>query len=150
MASFKQEIEIDAPQETAWAVLTDPRRWALWFPDVEDVSNVSAVAIGGVFQWRKEDKMGSGSIVELNTDKYRMRVVTTLDDDQTTHTFDLDQAGGLFGRGGNDCRLTYTMEYDAVGGFLGEFVAGGNPLHSREVRRAVEKFKMLAEGQTRK
>ena len=148
--TFDQHIEIDAPVETVWSILTDPNKWPLWFADMERVLNFTAVKTGSTFQWQKGDDTGDGSIVHVDTDKYRIRVVTQMGSDQVTHTFDVDRAGGLLGIGGNDAGLKYTMEYDPPGGFISDFVASGNPRDALRVKHTLEKVKELAEGQAGK
>lgn len=53
------EIEIDAPPETVWDVLTDLERWPSWNPDVKSMSFSGAIAEGSEFRW----KAGPGTIV---------------------------------------------------------------------------------------
>ena len=52
------EIEIDAPIERVWEVLTAVERWPAWNPDVKSVSFVAPVAVGSTFRW----KAGPGTI----------------------------------------------------------------------------------------
>jgi uncharacterized membrane protein len=52
------EIEIDAPAQTVWDVLTAIDRWPTWNPDVKSVSMEEPVAVGSVFRW----KAGPGTI----------------------------------------------------------------------------------------
>jgi hypothetical protein len=52
------EIEIDAPAQTVWDVLTAIDRWPAWNPDVKSVSMERPVAPGSVFRW----KAGPGTI----------------------------------------------------------------------------------------
>jgi uncharacterized membrane protein len=52
------EIEIDAPAETVWSVLTAIDRWPSWNPDVKSVSMQEPLAEGSVFRW----KAGPGTI----------------------------------------------------------------------------------------
>ena len=52
------EIEIAAPPETVWAVLTDFERWPSWNRDVKSMSIQGPVAPGSVFKW----KAGPGTI----------------------------------------------------------------------------------------
>jgi uncharacterized protein YndB with AHSA1/START domain len=52
------EIEIDAPAQTVWDVLTAIDRWPTWNPDVKSVSMEGPVAPGSVFRW----KAGPGTI----------------------------------------------------------------------------------------
>ncbi len=41
MPIFERSIEIDAPVEKVWEVLTDPRTWPEWFPGVDSVASVN-------------------------------------------------------------------------------------------------------------
>jgi hypothetical protein len=54
----RSEIEIAAPPETVWDVLTDIERWPSWNPDVKSMSMEGPVAEGSVFRW----KAGPGEI----------------------------------------------------------------------------------------
>jgi uncharacterized protein YndB with AHSA1/START domain len=146
MAKFEQHVTIDAPMDRVWAMMANPATWSQWFPDVDSINGLNAVEEGSTFQWQHGNKTGSASIVQVDHDRGLIKVVTTEDGKQTTHIFDLDKAGGFFGMGGNDTRLTYHREYDAAGGFLGEFVAGGNPKDMLDVKHSVEKIKNLAQG----
>ena len=142
---FDQHIDIDAPADTVWATITDPATWPQWLPDVEQVTNVSAVAPGGTFQFQGGGESGSGSISLVDTTSYRIKIITQTGAVPETHTFDVDRSGGFLGLGGNDARLKYTLEYDPPGGFLSDFVAGGNPKDMLKVKHTLEKVKGLAE-----
>jgi uncharacterized protein YndB with AHSA1/START domain len=143
---FDQHIDIDAPADKVWATLIDPSTWPQWLPDAEQVTNVSAVAPGGTFQFQGGGESGSGSITLVDATSYQLRIVMQAGVVPETHTFDVDRAGGFLGLGGNDARLKYTLEYDPPGGFLSDFVAGGNPKDMLKVKHALEKVKGLAEG----
>jgi uncharacterized protein YndB with AHSA1/START domain len=52
------EIEIAAPAETVWEVLTAFDRWPSWNPDVKSMSMQGGLAEGSVFRW----KAGPGTI----------------------------------------------------------------------------------------
>jgi len=146
MATFERHVKIDAPMDRVWAMMTNPATWEQWFPSVDRITGLAAVEQGATFQWQDGNDTGAASIVEVDHDRGLIKVVTSEDGKQTTHTFDLDRAGGFFGLGGDDTRLTYRREYDAAGGFLGEFVVGGNPADSLQVKQVVEKIKNLAQG----
>lgn len=142
---FDQHIDIDAPADTVWSIVTDPNKWPLWFPDVEKVLSITALEPGGTFQWQSGGDTGSGSIVAVDAASDLLKVVTQVGSSQVTHTFDVDRSGGFLGLGGNDARLRYTMEYDPPGGFIADFIAGGNPKDILKVKHALEKVKGLAE-----
>jgi hypothetical protein len=141
---FDQQVEMDTTVEAVWAVLTDPATWPMWFTDADEVTGLSAVEDGATFQWRDGDDTGPGSIVEVDPSANRLRVVTMKGGNPVTHTFDVDRAGGVFGVGGNDARLKYTMEYDPPGGMVGDFVMGSNPIDSMKVKQTLDKVKGLA------
>jgi uncharacterized protein YndB with AHSA1/START domain len=141
---FEQQVTMDAPVEAVWAVLTDPSTWPMWFTDIDAVTGLQAVEDGATFQWRDGDDSGPGSIVEVNPSANRLKAVTMKDDTPVTHTFDVDRAGGLLGRGGHDSRLRYTLEYDPPGGMVGDFVMGNNPVDRLKVKRTLDKVKGLA------
>lgn len=148
IVKFEQHTDIDAPVETVWSILSDPNKWPLWFPGVEQVANISAVESGGTFQWQQGGATGSGTIAHVGDSE--IQVVTQMGSSQVTHTFGVSRHGGLFGLGGHDTRLNYRMEYDPPGGLIGDFVASGNPVDTLKVKHTLEKVKELAEGQAGK
>ena len=146
MARFEQRVKIDAPIDRVWEIIISPATWPQWFPDVDSINGLEAVQTGASFTWRNDNTTGEGSIVAVDESRGLVKVVTSVGDKQTSHIFDLDRSGGLFGLGGDDTRLTYQREYDVGHGFLGEFVAGGNPIDLMKVKHTLEKVKNLAEG----
>ncbi len=140
---FDQHIDIDAPPDRVWSVLTNPGTWPMWFPDVEGLSNLTAVSQGATFSYGSG---GHGSVVAVEESTMRLKVVTQDGPVPVSHTFDIDRAGGFLGVGANDSRLRYTLEYDPPGGFLSDFVAGGNPKDMLKVKHTLEKIKNLSEG----
>ena len=65
------EVEIDAPIERVWTVLTSIERWPAWNPDVKSVSIDGPVAEGSTFRW----KTGTGTIVSRIEHLERPRLV---------------------------------------------------------------------------
>jgi hypothetical protein len=53
------EVEIDAPPQAVWEVLTDFQNWPHWNPDVKSMSFVGTLAPGSEFRW----KAGPGTIL---------------------------------------------------------------------------------------
>jgi len=53
------EVEIDAPPQAVWDVLTDFQSWPHWNPDVKSMSFAGPLAPGSEFRW----KAGPGTIV---------------------------------------------------------------------------------------
>ena len=66
----KREIDIAAPAEVVWEVLTDFDRWQEWNPEVKSMSYKGPLAPGAMFRW----KAGPGTIVstveELDRPRY--------------------------------------------------------------------------------
>jgi uncharacterized protein YndB with AHSA1/START domain len=57
--SSRRELEVTAPPELVWEVLTDFARWPAWNPDVRSMSFEGPLAPGAMFRW----KAGPGTIV---------------------------------------------------------------------------------------
>ena len=68
--SSRREIEVGAPPEVVWEVLTDFDRWQEWNPEVKSMSYEGPLAPGAMFRW----KAGPGTIVstveEVNRPTY--------------------------------------------------------------------------------
>jgi uncharacterized protein YndB with AHSA1/START domain len=147
---FDQHVDVDAAPEAVWAIVSDAQKWPLWFPGMEQVTATGVVSQGMNFQWRKDNETGTGTVLAFDADKMIIAFATRAGDDQRTHTFDIDRAGGFLGRGKNDARIRYTLEYDPPGGLLGNFVAGGNPADTLMVKNTLQKIRELAETSLRK
>jgi uncharacterized protein YndB with AHSA1/START domain len=65
------EIEIAAPRDTVWDVLTTFERWPTWNPDVKSVSMQGSVAPGSVFRW----KAGPGTVTSTIRRVERPRLI---------------------------------------------------------------------------
>jgi uncharacterized protein YndB with AHSA1/START domain len=65
------EIEIAAPPEAFWDVLTAFERWPRWNPDVKSMTVQGDVAPGSVFRW----KAGPGTITSTIRDVDPPRVI---------------------------------------------------------------------------
>ncbi|MDX9833173.1 MAG: SRPBCC family protein, partial [Anaerolineae bacterium] len=62
MPKFEREVEIDAPVEKVWEVMTNPTYWPQWFPGIESVSGMTSVREGGSFEWTDEGRTGRGIV----------------------------------------------------------------------------------------
>lgn len=144
MPKFEREVEIDAPVETVWKVLTDPNHWSQWFPGVDGVSNVTSTSKGGRFEWTNEGRTGHGTIVDSVPLK-RLEVMTQLGDDKDSHVFTLRPSGGFLGLGDDECKVEYTLDTLMGGGILGSFIAGGNPRDALRVKKAMHMLRKLVE-----
>jgi uncharacterized protein YndB with AHSA1/START domain len=69
--SSKREIDIAAPAEVVWEVLTDFDGWPQWNPEVKSMSWDGPVAPGSMFRW----KAGPGTIVSTLEEVDRPRYV---------------------------------------------------------------------------
>ena len=88
MPKFEREVEIDAPVETVWEVMTNPNHWPQWFPGVDSVSKVTSISEGGRFEWTAEGRTGRGTIVNMEPMK-RLEIMTQMGDDKDSHVFTL-------------------------------------------------------------
>ena len=145
MPEFRREVEIDVPVETIWQILTNPDTWPHWFPAVDSVSNVRGRGMGMAFDWMDDHEQGSGEIIRYDENE-RMDVRTQVGDDADLHMFEVKPDRGFLGLGKSDgCEVTYTLDTLVGGGFIGRFIAGGNPLDSRRVKSAMDRLKRYAE-----
>lgn len=44
-------VEIDAPVDTVWALLSDPTQWPSWDPGIHDVERAEPTAVDARFTW---------------------------------------------------------------------------------------------------
>lgn len=144
MPKFEREVEIDAPVEAVWKVITDSNHWPEWFPGVDTVLNVTSVREGGRFEWTNEGQTGQGTIVKMEPMK-RLEIMTQLGDDQDSHVFKLKSSGGFLGLGDDECKVEYTLDTLMGGGIVGRFVAGGNPKDVMRVKKAMVLLRKLVE-----
>lgn len=144
MPKFEREVEIDAPVEKVWKVLTDPNQWPSWFPGVDNVSNVTSVTAGGKIDWSSESGTGRATIVKMEPLK-RLEVMTQMGDDKDSHVFELRPSGGFLGLGADECKVEYTLDTLMGGGLLGNFVAGGNPKDALRVKKTLHLLRKLVE-----
>lgn len=146
MPKFEREVEIDAPVEKVWEVITNPDQWPQWFPGVESVSQVITVTEGATFKWTHEGQTGSATVVAMEPMK-RLEIVTQMGDDKDSHLFKLRATGGFLGLAKDECKVEYTLDTLMGGGLLGNFVAGGNPKDAIRVKKAVHLLRKVVEGQ---
>lgn len=66
MPKFERQVEIEAPVETVWAVITNPQQWPFWFPGIEAVSNVSEVKPGELSNGKMKVAPGSVRLSALS------------------------------------------------------------------------------------
>lgn len=144
MPKFEREVEIDAPVEKVWAVLTNPDYWPQWFPGFDTVSNVTSVSAGGKFDWTDEGRTGRGTIGKMEP-MTRFEVLTQVGDDQDLHVFKLRPSGGFFGLNADECKVEYVFDTLTGGGILADFVVGGNPKDALKVKKATNLLRKLVE-----
>ena len=144
MPKFEREVEIDAPVEKVWQVITNPDHWPQWFPGIDAVSNVTSVSAGGRFDWTKDGQPGKGTIVKMEP-MSRLEIMTQLGDDKDSHVFKLRPSGGFLGLKDDECKVEYTLDTLMGGGILGNFIAGGNPVDALRVKKAINLLRKLVE-----
>jgi uncharacterized protein YndB with AHSA1/START domain len=144
MPKFEREVEIDAPVEKVWEVLTNPNHWHQWFPGVEGAVKTTSIHEGGSFEWASEGRMGSGTIVKMEPMK-RLEIITQMGNDQDSHVFKLQPSGGFLGMNADECKVEYTLDTLMGGGILGNFIAGGNPKDAIRVKKMTHMLRKLVE-----
>jgi len=144
---FEREIDIDAPVEKVWQIMTDPTSWPHWFPGIDSVSKLATVNAGGTFEWVNEGKVGHGSIVALDPMK-SLEVITQMDEDKDLHKFKLRSTGGFLGLANDECKVEYVLDTLVGGGILGNFVSGGNPKDAIKVKKTMHNLRKYVESQT--
>ena len=146
MPKIERDVEIDAPIETVWEVMTNPAHWPQWFPGVESISRVTAIREGAQLEWAKEGQTGHATIERMEPPK-RLEITTQLGDDKDAHVFRLRSSGGFLGLGADECKVEYTLDTLMGGGILGSFLAGGNPKDAMRVKKAMHNLRRVVEGQ---
>ncbi|HOD45541.1 MAG TPA: SRPBCC family protein [Anaerolineaceae bacterium] len=144
MPKFERKVEIDAPVEKVWEVLTDPTHWQEWFPGIDSVTNVTSINAGGTFELTNENRPGQGSIVAVQSLK-RLEIITQIGDDKDSHVFELRPSGGFLGLSADECEVEYTLDTLVGGGILGNFITGGNPRDMIRVKKAMHALRKLVE-----
>lgn len=144
MPKFEREVEIDAPVEKVWDVLTNPKTWPQWFPGIEEVSNVSTISENGQFNWKDEGRTGRGTIVKYERES-RLEIETQMEDDRDLHVFILKPSGGFLGLAKDETKVTYVLDTLMGGGIISDFVAGGNPKDTIRVKKSVHALRKTVE-----
>jgi len=67
----RREIDVAAPPDVVWEVLTDFDRWQEWNPEVKSMSFDGPLAPGAMFRW----KAGPGTIVSTVEEVDRPRYI---------------------------------------------------------------------------
>ena len=65
MPKFQRSVDIDAPVETVWRVLTNPQSWPEWFPGVDTVSGARSVSGGETLELAHEGRTGTARITRM-------------------------------------------------------------------------------------
>jgi uncharacterized protein YndB with AHSA1/START domain len=144
MPKFERDVEIDAPVETVWKVMTDPNHWPQWFPGIDVDAKVTTTSEGKSFEWTTGDKTGHVTFVNMVPMK-RLEIMTQVGDDKDSHVFELHPSGGFFGLRADECKVQYTLDTLMGGGILGNFVAGGNPADAMRVKKATHLLRQVVE-----
>ena len=144
MPKFERSVDIDAPVETVWRVLTDPKSWPEWFPGVDAVSGARSVSGGETLQLTHEGRTGTARILQMEPER-RLEVRTRFGDDEDQHVFEVRRSGGFLGLGDDECTVEYTLDTLMGGGILGNFVAGGNPRDAMRVKKAMHLLRRYVE-----
>ena len=144
MPKFEREVEIDAPVEKVWEALTNPETYPQWFPGMDSVSNATTLSEGSRFDWEDNGRTGRASVVKMEPMK-RLEIKTQMGDDQDLHVFTLKPSGGFFGANADECKVEYTLDTLMGGGILANFIAGGNPMDTMRVTKAMNLLRKTVE-----
>lgn len=144
MAKFKREVEIDAPVEKVWQVISDPNHFTEWLPGVDSVSNVVTSERGTNFDWAGKEKSGTGTVTNIDPLK-RLEIVTQSGEDKDSHQLKLRPSGKFLGLGEDECQVEYTMDTLSGSGILGRFIESGNPRDTLQVKKATHRLRKLVE-----
>lgn len=144
MPKFEREVEIDAPVEKVWEALTNPETYPQWFPGIDSVSNVTPLSEGTRFDWADKGRTGRAVVVKMEPMK-RLEIKTQMGDDQDLHVFTLKPSGGFFGTKADECKVEYTLDTLMGGGILASFIAGGNPMDTMRVTKAMNLLRKMIE-----
>jgi carbon monoxide dehydrogenase subunit G len=146
MPNFERSVEIDAPVDKVWKVMTNPEFWPQWFPGVDSVSNVTSISQGGTFDWTASSRTGHATIMHFEPMK-RLQIMTQVGSDQDSHLFVLQPSGGFLGLAKDECKVDYTLDTMMGGGILSNFIAGGNPVDAMRVNKALNLLRKVVESQ---
>ncbi len=144
MPKFEREVEIDAPVEKVWEVITDPGHWPEWFPGIESTPNVTSISEGQTLEWMLKDHTGRATIAKMEPME-RLEVRTLVEDDEDQHVFTLRPSGGFLGLAADECKVKYTLDTLMGGGMIARFVAGGNPKDALQVKKALHRLRRTVE-----
>lgn len=144
MPKFEREVEIDAPVEKVWEALTNPETYPHWFPGMDSVSNVTTLSVGTRFDWADKGRTGRASVVKMEPMK-RLEIKTQMGEDQDLHVFTLKPSGGFLGTNADECKVEYTLDTLMGGGILANFIAGGNPMDTMRVTKAMNLLRKMVE-----
>lgn len=144
MSKFEREVEIDAPVENAWLVLTDASQWPKWFPYMHSVTHMGPIAEGSVISWSSGDKAGTATVTSFVPGK-KLEILTDLDGNEDKHTFTLRSSGGFFGLNADEVKIEYKLDTLTEGGIIGRFITSGNPRDLLRVKNATNALRRLIE-----
>lgn len=147
MTLMTSSIDIDAPPETVWGIVMDPRRFADWVTIHRRLNRVDDGAVRRGFEVEQT--------LALRGAPFKVRWTLVEADAPRRATWDGRGPGGsrartsyaLAERDGGGTHFDYTNEFRAPGGVIG--AAAGRALvggiSQREARRSLQRLKALAE-----
>lgn len=144
MAKFERVEEIDVPVDRVWATLIDIGLWDDFIPGIGAAAGAPHLSKGSEIPISAGEHQGTATVTTFEPNR-RLDVVTNVAGHRTLHRFMLAASGGFLGLAGGKTKLEYEMEYNAPGGFLGSFLASGNPVDLMKVKRALDAIEKLAE-----
>ena len=148
MAGVEESIEIHAPIDEVFAIVTDPRRGPDWNNNILEVANVSATPVDPGTTW-EQTVMMAGRRARL-----KCRVV----DFRPPHGGMVEVSGDQRGRLWTECRPTgkgtlviQGMDFVPPGGVLGRIgIRMAEGMIRRELARTLERQRSVVENELRR
>jgi uncharacterized membrane protein len=148
MARWETSIEIDAPAEQVWAVMSDVERWPKWTESIVSVNEVTS-----------EFGMDGSAVVEAKGAPKSRWTVTRWEPsrgfDWATKAMGATTVGGHWIEGrGNECSVTLSIEVKSplaaiLRPFLSRRIVGNMRMEAEGLKRGAESATLTAEAAQR-
>jgi hypothetical protein len=107
------EIDVDAPVETVWRVLTELEKWPSWNPDVTSMTVDGPLAPGTVFRWKAGPRTIVSTIQRVEPARSVVWSGKTLGV-KATHAWHFEQVG----------KQTHVLTEEALRGVVARLLRG--------------------------
>ncbi|MCW5850421.1 MAG: SRPBCC family protein [Anaerolineae bacterium] len=143
MPKFERSINVEAPVENVWAVVSDPNRWTQWLEGVGPVTGGTGLESGATYQWQVENHSGTVTVEHVEPN-HVLTLLTQVGNDQDRHTITVRPHRGFLGLGGaHGTEVEYALDTLMRRGPIGDFLASGNPADQLRVKHTLDKLQAL-------